>query len=319
MRKLIILVVILAIIGISSFTVFKEGTLAVDKSDTSAKMFMVKPGEPLDTIINNLASENLIRNRIAFYLVVKQLGIETKIQAGDFRLSPSMDAYTLADNLTRGTLDVWVTIPEGLRKEEIAEIVAKEFDIPETEFNELATEGYLFPDTYLVPKNPTAQQIIDIMGNTFTQRYTPDLQAKARDLGLTDLEVLTLASLVEREAKFDEDRAKIASVMLNRIEEGMPLQIDATVQYALGYQPQEKRWWKSSLTFDDLEIDSPYNTYQNPGLPPGPIGNPGMESIEAVLDADPNTPYLFYVAEPSGETHYAETFSEHQKNIDRYL
>lgn len=318
MKKLIILVVVLTLIGIGGYLYYQEGKLPVNKNATEYTMFVIEPGQDLDSIINDLSSEDLIRNRLAFYLVVKQLGIERKIQAGDFRLSQSMSADQIAQELTRGTIDVWVTIPEGLRKEEIAELMATQFDIPETEFNELAEEGYLFPDTYLVPKNPTAQQIIDIMQANFDAKVGDDIREKAREKGMTLDELVTFASIVEKEA-FKNDKQEVADIMYRRLEEDYPLQVDATVQYALGYQAREKRWWKKQTTFEDLKYESPYNTYLNTGLPPAPISNPGLASIEAAANADADTPYMFYLHDTKGNTYYAETYDEHLENIERYL
>lgn len=319
MKKLITLLIILAVLGIGSYVFFTEGTLPVNKTDNTPKIFVIEPGESLDSIINNLYEEDLIRNRIVFSLIVKQKGIETKIQAGDFRLFPSMNAYEIADELTHGTIDVWVTIPEGLRKEEIAEIISEKFNIPETEFNSLAQEGYLYPDTYLVPKNPTAQQVVDLLTNTFEEKFTEEMEQQMLEKGMTRNEVVTLASLLERESVGDADRQQIANILYRRLEEGMPLQVDATVQYVLGYQTSEKRWWKKALTFDDLKIESVYNTYVNAGLPPGPIASPGIEAILAVLNANSDTPYLFYIHDLEGNTYYAEDYEKHQRNIDRYL
>ena len=319
MKKLIIVTLIVSLLGIGAYMFYKEGTLPVNKNDKEFKTVVVPKGANLDTIINKLASEGLIRNRLSFYWVVKQKGIERNIQAGSFRLSRSLDAYQIAEALTKGTEDVWVTIPEGLRKEEIAEIVAKNLDISTAEFISLANEGYLYPDTYLVPELTTEQQMIDIMERTFSQKYDEDMRAKAKKLGLTDREVITLASLVEREAYSDDDRQGIADIMLRRYKEEHPLQIDATVQYILGYQAQEKRWWKRHLTYDDLKIESLYNTYKVTGLPPGPISNPGIRSIEAVVNADPDTKYFFYIHEPNGTVHFARTLEEHDRNVKKYL
>src|SRR3990167_2651792 len=167
MKKLLILFIIILLIGLGGYLFYREGTLPVNKQSKDSIIFVIDPGQNLDSIINNLSKVNLIRNRIVFFLVVKKLGLEREIQAGDFRLSAAMDAYEIAEELTHGTIDIWVTVPEGLRKEEIAEIMSKTFDVSETEFNQLAQEGYLFPDTYLVPKNPNPKQIIELMKATF--------------------------------------------------------------------------------------------------------------------------------------------------------
>lgn len=319
MKKLLITFGLLLIFAISGYLFYREGTLPVNKTEETPQIFVIQEGESTNSIINTLMDQKLIRSRLVFFLIVKQKGIERSIQAGDYRLKQSMNAFEIADELTHGTVDVWVTIPEGLRKEEIGEIMSAKFDIPETEFDQLANEGYLFPDTYLVPKNPTADQIVSILQNTFDQKYSEEIAQNSALLGLSEREVVTIASLVEREAKFDQDRQKVASVILRRLQEGMPLQIDATVQYALGYQPSERDWWKSSLTYQDLKIDSAYNTYTNSGLPPGPICNPGLSSLEAVSQANPDTPYLYYVSEPNGTTHFSETYEKHLQNVDKYL
>lgn len=310
-------IVLLGIVG--GYLYFKEGTLPVNKNEKESKIFVINKGDELSTIANNLSNEKFIRNKIVFFFVVKQMGIEKNIQAGDFRLSSSMDVYEIAQNLTHGTLDIWVTIIEGLRKEEIAQIFSKEFSIPEIEFVNLAQEGYLFPDTYLIPRQATAESILTILKNNFYQKYTPELVQKSKGLKLSEYEVVTLASLVEREARFDSDRQGVANVLLKRLNEDWPLQIDATIQYALGYQPVEKTWWKTNLTRDDLEIDSPYNTYKNTGLPPGAICNPGLASIQAVVNADPRTAFLFYVSDKKGHLHFARTIEEHNENIRKYV
>lgn len=313
----IISIIFFTIIGFYLF--FKEGTLAVNKNDNNSKIFIVQRGESLSQIANKLSKEDLIRNKLVFYLIVKKLRIEKRIQAGDFRLSPSMDVYQLAKTLTHGTLDIWVTIIEGLRKEEIAQVVSQNLNIPELEFIKLAREGYLFPDTYLIPREATAGGVIDILINNFNLRFDDSLKQLAKKRGLTENEVITLASLVEKEARHDADRQKVAGIIIKRWKKDWPLQIDATLQYALGYQPEEKTWWKAYLTNNDKKIDSPYNTYENKGLPPGPIANPGLASIKAVVNAEQNTPYWYYLSDKSGNMHYAVTLEGHNANIKKYL
>lgn len=319
MRKITILGLLLLIALTAAFLIYREGTMAVNKSDKSTKIFVINKGESLNEIANKLSSEGLIRNKIVFYLLIKKIGAERKIQAGDFRLSPSMNLNELIKTLQHGTLDMWVTVIEGLRKEEIAQILSRDFSIPEVEFVKLAPEGYLFPDTYLIPTNATSETVINLMRGNFDKKYTSEIDAKAKKLKLTKDQVVTLASLVEREAKFSDDRQAVANILLRRLKEDMPLQIDATVQYVLGYQPYEKTWWKKNLTTQDLKIDSFYNTYKYPGLPPGPISNPGLSAIEAVVNADENTPYLFYVSDNLGHLHFAKNLEEHEQNIQKYL
>lgn len=318
MKKIIITIVLFFLVTLFFILYFKEGVMPVKPKSKESKIFVIPKGSSVTQIARNLEKEGLIRNKLVFYFVVKQLGIEKKIQAGDFRLSPSMNAYEIAQQLTKGTLDVWVTIIEGLRKEEIAQIISKELGLPEIEFIKKAKEGYLFPDTYLIPKEATIEMVLDIFYKNFNRRYDQKLRELTRKKGLTEEEVIIIASLVEKEGKYPEDRPLIASVILNRLRIGMKLDIDATVQYALGYQENEKTWWKKNLTLADLEIDSEYNTYRNKGLPPGPIANPGLSAIKAVLEA-PKTEYLYYLADKTGKTHFAKTFEEHQRNIEKYL
>ena len=318
MKKINFLVVLLLIITLAFYLFYREGTLPVNKSNQSTKIFVINQGESLTSVVNNLSKEGLIRNRLIFFLIVKKLGIERKIQAGDFRLSPAMDAYQIAKNLTHGTLDIWVTLIEGTRKEEIAQIISQNLGIPETEFLKYAKEGYLFPDTYLLPKDATPESIVKILENNFNKKFSTELQQKAKAKGLSPTETIILASLVEREAKLSEDQQLVASVILNRFKTEMKLDIDATIQYTLGYQPEEKTWWKKVLTTDDLAIDSPYNTYKNKGLPPTPICNPGLAAIQAIANA-PETDYFYYLSDKKGKIHYAVTLEEHNENVRKYL
>jgi len=318
MKKFWVTLALFLTMAFGFYLYFKEGVLPVNIKDKTYKIFVITRGESVTQIAKNLEKEGLIRNRIIFYLVVKQLHIDNQIQAGDFRLSPSMNTYEIAQTLTKGTLDVWITVVEGLRREEIAQIFGRELNIPESEFLKYAKEGYLFPDTYLIPKEASTSAVIAILNRNFNKKYGEKLKSLARKKGLTDEEIITLASLIEREAKFAEDRPLVAGVILNRLKTGMKLDIDATVQYTLGYQPDLKSWWKKDLVKEDLETDSPYNTYKNPGLPPTPICNPGLAAIKAVVEA-PETNYLYYVSDKSGKMHFAKTLEEHNENIRRYL
>ncbi|MBI1863415.1 endolytic transglycosylase MltG [Candidatus Microgenomates bacterium] len=316
--KTLVSLVIIACIVLFSYLYYKEGTLPVDKSNPKQGMFVIRKGETLTTIMQNLEKEKFIRNKIVFFVLVKQLGIEKHIQAGDYRLTSAMTPREIAKKLTQGSVDVWVTIIEGLRREEIADIITSELGIPEAEFLQDAKEGYLFPDTYLIPRTATSENVHTLLNNTFDAKYTDDIDAKARSLGLTREQVVTLASIVEKEG-LGSDRPLVASVLLKRFKQDYPLQADATVQYALGYQPDIKKWWKPVLSLDDLKTKSPYNTYENTGLPPGPICSPGISSIEAVVNADPNTPYMFYLHDKNGKVHPARTDLEHEENIKKYL
>lgn len=316
-RIVVFLILVIAFLGLS-FLWFKQATLPVDKNKNTAQIFVINKGDSVREIATNLRDQGLIRDPLAFFILIKLSGVETGIQAGDFRLNPALTSQQILEELQHGTLDVWVTIPEGWRVEEIALELAQEMAIPEQEFLKYSQEGQMFPDTYLFPRESSAADLAQIMRDNFATKVTNALaeQIKTSDYSLP--EILTIASLVEREAKHPEDRPQVASVILNRLKTGMKLDIDATVQYVLGYQPAEKSWWKKALTLDDLQVKSAYNTYLNPGLPPAPIANPGRLAIEAVLNPA-ETDYLYYVSDAEGYNHYGRTFEEHQANIAKYL
>jgi len=320
MKRLLAPFFILILGTVFAFLWFKEGSLPVEKDNHSPVIFVISPGSSVNQIARNLEKEKLIRSPLVFYLLVKTHGLEKKIQYGDFRLSPSMNALEIAKELTHGTLDAWVTIIEGLRVEEIASIVAKELSIPETIFinKAKAKEGYLFPDTYLVPKGASCEQIITILENNFKAKVGKTARQAILSQGLTFSEGIILASLLEREAQNFEDKRMIAGILLNRLNIDMALQVDATVQYALGYSSKEQTWWPKNLTSANLKVDSPYNTYLYPGLPPSPIANPGLESILAVGSLKPNK-YFYYLTDKNGVMHYAVSLKEHNQNIDKYL
>ena len=297
-----------------------EGSLPAQPQSTENATFVIGKGDSINKITNNLYDQKLIRNKLVFFFIIKKLGIENKIQAGLFRLSPSMKAQELAIAITKGSNDVWITIIEGLRKEEIAQLLSVELGIPESEFIKEAEEGRLFPDTYLVPRSATIDQVLAIFKANYEAKYTAELQEKAKKNGFTENQVLTIASLVEREANTPATMQKVASIIVKRYRNDWPLQIDATVQYILGYQEGESTWWKRHLTNQDLKTTSLYNTYAHPGLPPAPIASPGIEAIKAVVNADENTPYWFYISNADGsEMHYARTLEEHNANIQKYL
>jgi UPF0755 protein len=319
MKKTIIFLVLIVVIALGGFLFYKEGLMPVSPDDKATKTFVIDQGEDVDEIIKSLENEKLIRSKTVFYLILKQTGIDKRIQAGDFHLSPSMTALEIAENLTVGTSDTRITVIEGLRKEEIAQMFSKELNIPEIEFIKTSKEGFLFPDTYLFPKDADASKVIKIMQNNFDKKFTPEMKAQISAKKLTLNQIITIASLVEKEARLNGDRKEVASIIYKRYVKDWALEIDATVQYAIGYQVDEKTWWKKNLTQADLEVDSPYNTRKNVGLPPGPICNPGLSSIIAAVEADASTPYWFYISDKTGKMHYTKTLEEHDAAIEKYL
>src|SRR3989344_1170668 len=316
MRRLTIFVIVLIVVIAGSALWWKNGISSSDPSNQTPKIFVVAKGEGVREIANKLKKEGLIRDPIVFFLLTKKMGIDKEIQAGDFRLNPSMNLYQIVENLRHGTLDIWVTLPEGLRADEIAGMFKTSLPNYKPEWRNIlvVNEGYLFPDTYLFPKDADINAIVDILKNNFNNKYATLGTLKTN---LSQEEIVIIASLIERETRHDEDRPLVGSVIKNRLELGMKLDIDATIQYALGYQEGEKRWWKKLLTEEDKLLNSPYNTYKVAGLPPGPISNPGLASLKAAINPA-NTSYLYYITDKNGINRYAEDIKVHNENIRKY-
>lgn len=309
---------VVLMIGLSGYLWWRDGVAPVNPQDTSSIPFTVEKGEGVRTITTRLAREGLIRSPVAFFILVKLKNYDTLLQAGDFRLNRSMSATEIADELTHGVMDTWITIVEGWRSEEVAAKVAKELSIPETEFLKVSDEGYMFPDTYAIPKDATAGAVAGIFRNNFDRQVTVKMRDDLKKQKLSLKDAIILASIVEKEGNSDEDRPVIAGILLNRLRIGMPLQVDATLQYSLGYQSAEKTWWKKVLTEEDKRVNSPYNTYLHAGLPPGPISNPGLSAIKAVIYPK-QTDYLYYLHDANGKAHFARTVEEHNGNIRKFL
>lgn len=271
-----------------------------------------------------MKEENLIRDPFAFQLIVFLKGLRGKIQAGSFYFPPNLTPQEIALKLTQGTNDIWLTFPEGWRKEEIARrlfLNLDNFDWQEFLFLTKDLEGYLFPDTYLIPKSAPPSMVVKIFTNNFEKKAKPFLAEKKEFL--TEKEVLILASIIEREAKTQADKEIAAGILIKRWQNGWPLQTDATIQYAkasLNFQPEKFEdydWW-SVVKKPDLEIDSPYNTYKYKDLPPTPICNPGLTSIKSVIFAK-KTDFWYYISDKQGNLRFAKTLKEHQENIEKYL
>ncbi|MBI4035536.1 endolytic transglycosylase MltG [Candidatus Daviesbacteria bacterium] len=292
-----------------------DAQLSAVSTDASSKVFVIEKGAGVSTIAKKLKDEGLIRSELVFKVYVKQNNLTSKLQAGSHKLSPSMSVPKLIEALQTGSEDIWVTLIEGWRIEEMADKLNKELKIDKKEFLKTAKEGYMFPDTYLFPKEATVEYVVNILKKTFDKRFTEELRLQIRSKGLTEAQGVILASIVEREARSDKVRTEVASILLKRFKIDMGLNADATLQYILGYQPQEKSWWKRHLTLEDKKIESPFNTYLYKGLPPAPIANPSLSSLEAVANANPNTPYLYYYHNLKGNSYYAKTLEEHDQNV----
>ncbi|RME90043.1 MAG: endolytic transglycosylase MltG [Anaerolineae bacterium] len=296
------------------------------------RIFYVEEGETVASIAGRLEADGLILSAAAFRDYLVYSGLDTSIQAGEHSLSPSMTVVDIAHALQDATpTRVTFVILAGWRLEEIAaSLPTSGLSISPDEFLAAAhspppgldflvgassVEGFLFPDSYDLPRQLSAGQLVNEFVRRFAQNLTPELRQGFARQGLSVYEAVTLASIVEREAVIAEEQPLIASVFLNRLEAGMNLESDPTVQYALGYDASTGTWWKNPLTLEDLEIDSPYNTYRHPGLPPTPIGNPSLSALRAVA-FPAQTPYFYFRAacDGSGRHLFAETFEEHLSN-----
>jgi UPF0755 protein len=300
--------------------------------DSEPVCVLIGSGSSTRQIGELLYQSGLVRNPYWFRIVARVTGADGAMKAGEYCFESGMFVWDVIADLREGKVIYHpFTIPEGLCVEEIAEVLSDKGVAEKEAFLELAknpdlvssfastdelqnciypVEGYLFPDTYLIQKGTSEQEIMLMMLNRFSEVFTPELQDKAREHGLSIHQAATLASIVEKEAVVDEERPVIAGVYINRLNIGMKLDVDPTVLYALGR-------YKGTLLWKDLEVDSLYNTYKYIGLPPGPICNFGKASLEAVLDPA-DVDYLYFVSKNDGTHAFARTFSEHQQNVRIY-
>lgn len=303
------------------------------------KIITIPPGANAAQIGVLLAQQGIVRDAQAFRFVASRLGLSNNLQAGQYQLHGGMSLSEVAAALQYGKSRlVTITVPEGKRLEEVLAIIAgtnvaalgelaaaaRPENFPYGFLDDLppgaTLEGYLFPDTYYVPPDLGPKATLDQFLKNFDRKVTQELRNAARAQGLTLHEAIVLASIIEREARVPEERPIIAGVYLNRLRAQMPLAADPTVQYALALDPLARAasgWWKRDLTIDDLALDSPYNTYKVPGLPPTPICNPGLASIQAAVNPEQHD-YLFFVARPDGSHAFSRTYAEHERNIALY-
>lgn len=284
MKKIIIsLLFFLASLSIVFIYVYSQ-TKPVSKV-TSAKYFLILKGTGASKVASNLKDVGLIRSPLLFKAYTRFFGISQKIQAGQYKLYPNHSLFKVISEINKGPIEVWVTIPEGLRREQIAEKYINALNPPDpegfrSEFLNLtkAKEGYLFPDTYLFPWDASPSMIVAKMFSTFDQKVK----------GIT-IDQLIMASLVEEETKTDLERPIVAGILYKRLKAGWPLQVDVAPE-----------------------------TYNKLGLPKVPIANPGLMSIKAALNSE-DSPYWYYIHDPQGNIHYAKTIEEHNLNISQYL
>ncbi len=307
-----------------------------DAHNENISVITIAPKAGFQGISRQLNDAHLVRNKYMFELAVLLAGLGKDLKAGTYELSPSMSSTAIAKALSKEASpnEVTLTIPEGWTNAQIGAYLesrgigtSQDFIsasnatdsrtiLPDDRFDFLSEkpataslQGYLFPDTYRVFPTATATDVIKKMLTNFGIKVTADMRTQIRTQGRTLADVLTLASIVEREARTDADRRMVADIFWRRIGMGMPLQSDVTVKYATG---------KSDVQPGDTQIDSPYNTYKYNGLPPGPIANPGLSSINAAINPQPNA-YLYFLTDSSGTVHYAKTYDEHVANVQQYL
>jgi UPF0755 protein len=311
--------------------------------------FIVEPGESTGSIATRLRSEGLIRQPVLFTLLARSQDLDDKLQAGRYVLSPTMTMGEIMIALQSSRVeDVRITFPEGMRLEEIAAAVEAAGLVSADDFLAVARdgdafrdayfllsslpdgaslEGYLFPDTYRVAPNASADTIVRTMLDRFAEQYaTIERDVRVPDVSVHD--IVTMASIIQREAVLIEEMPLISAVFWNRLKpENAPnfggglLGADPTIQYALGYDSAEGSWWQRELTIDELAIESPYNTRTNPGLPPGPIAAPGLDALRAAAQPDESAPYVFFVANcaKDGSHNFASTLEEFQQYEQEWL
>ncbi len=294
--------------------------------------FTVAEGEQAADVSERLEQEGLVRSAGAFRAYLIYRGLDTGLQAGEYKLSAAFSPIQIAERLQDATpAEIKFIVLPGWRLDEIAaSLPTSGLEITPEAFLAVAqnthpnldslpagasAEGFLFPDEYILPRTTQAQELVDLLMRRFEQALTADIRNGFARHNLSIYQAVTLASILQREVVEADEKPIIASVFYNRLAAGMPLQTDPTIQYALGFDAASSSWWKAPLSLDDMAINSPYNTYTNAGLPPGPIASPSLSALQAVaFPAD--TPYLFFRARCDGSRRhaFAETYEEHLAN-----
>ena len=292
--------------------------------------FVIKVGTGEEQIVDDLKAEGFLKSKEIFGLVLTFKGWHKRIEPGAYKISKSMNAYGLAKTLISGPYQKWVTIPPGKRKEQVALILQKALGWPYSlarNFANVAEEGYLYPDTYLIDTDADPQQIVQKLLSNFNEKFDAGLQDELLKQNIRNDTALKIASLIERESGGSEDKPIIAAIIWNRLTKGMRLEIDAAVQYAIASETLGEvglqdlgdfNFWPQLGAGVVRGVDSSYNTYLNEGLPPGPICSPSLASIKAVAHPA-ETDALYYLHSPDKQIHTAKTFEEHQENIENFL
>jgi len=329
-KRLLLFVILLLLVCAAGATWFYLGVNRPYRGYAESEQFVeIPPGSGTAAIARRLADAGVVSDVNTFRLALWVTGQGRRLQAGEYRFDHPLSARQVAEKIGRGEVYVHpITFREGLTIKQMAELYEARGFGPAKDFVEAAKnvalvqaidpaakdlEGYLFPDTYALPRRATADQLVVRMVASFTKALTPDLMEKATANGQSVRQLVTLASIVEKETGKAEERPMVAAVYANRLKIGMGLQCDPTVIYAL----ERAGRFNGNLTREDLQFDSPYNTYRYAGLPPGPIAAPGRASLEAAADPA-SVPYLYFVSRNDGSHAFASTLDEHNRNVQQY-
>ncbi len=330
LKKIVRIVFITAIFVLFFFvTWFSLEFYKPPKASPTRVIFEVEKGQSAKDIAFELKNRGLIKKTWPFLLGYKAFYSSKSLKAGEYAIEIPISAKNILHLLTEGSVYLHsITIPEGLIIEEIAELLDEEGFSKKEDFLQSAhdtslifsldqkadnLEGYLYPETYRFAKGTTAEEIVSAMVFQFMEVFTPNMSSRADEMEMTVRDVVILASLIEKETSLPEERHLVSAVFHNRLQKGMKLDCDPTIIYVLKKEGQ----FKDRLRTKDLRIDSPYNTYLNAGLPPGPICNPGGDSLRAALypaDVD----FLYFVSKNDGSHHFSRTFREHQNAVNKY-
>lgn len=322
-------------VALTAYLVLNQNQLEAPAGNPDVTVDLeVQPGETAREVATHLQNAGVVHNSLLLRAYLRYHGLDVGVEVGRYQFQGSLTIPQLAEALqTALPSEIALTVPEGWRREQIAErLVGLGVDFTAGEFlaatetrpsgfsfsNDLpeppSVEGYLFPDTYRLDPEISAAELVLAMLENFDRQIGAELQAAFLQRGLSLHQAVTLASIIEREAVLAEEHSMIASVFYNRLSLGMTLDADPTVQYAVGRQPDDT-WWKVALSLEDLDLEHPYNTYLYPGLPPGPIASPGLSALQAVAIPE-DSPFLFFRAacDGSGRHLFAVTFEEHVSN-----
>ncbi|MEO8164857.1 MAG: endolytic transglycosylase MltG [Betaproteobacteria bacterium] len=307
--KILALLAILAILAAAGIgvTLYKRTSEPFKAYEAAEQFVTIEPGSSTRTIGQTLIASGVVRDDLTLRAALWRTGVARSLKAGEYRFDRPMTTTEVVEKIGRG--DVYerrVTFPEGLTFADATPIHNVDPDARDL-------EGYLFPETYSLRRDSTAPMLVHTMVARFEQLFTTDMQQAAEPHGLTPRQVVTLASLVENETAVDAERPIVAAVYLNRLKIGMGMQCDPTVIYAL----QKAGRYNGNLTRENLQFDSPYNTYRYAGLPPGPIANPGLASLKAAV-APAEVDYLYFVSRNDGSHVFARTLDEHNQNVRKF-